>query len=131
MFLCKSGAETGMTARVASIGIVVSVKQFEDIFESYYDCRKHKRNRSGAMQFEVDLEKNLVDLWEEINNGTWSPRQSTVFIVDKPVKREIFAAVQKRRALFRDFYQTRTHRYQPPDIPQFQDIACQIQRARL
>jgi hypothetical protein len=33
----------------------------EDIFEAYYDCRKHNRNRSGALQFEVDLEKKLID----------------------------------------------------------------------
>ena len=64
----------------------------EDIFEAYYECRKHKRRRTGALQFEVDLEHNLVELWEEINAGTWEPRPSTVFIVDKPVTREIFAA---------------------------------------
>ena len=64
----------------------------EDIFEAYYECRKHKRNRPGSLQFEIDLEKNLVELWEEINSGTWEPRRSTVFIVDKPVTREIFAA---------------------------------------
>jgi retron-type reverse transcriptase len=64
----------------------------EDIFAAYYECRKNKRNRSGALQFEIDLESNLVGLWEEINSGTWEPRPSTVFIVEKPVIREIFAA---------------------------------------
>jgi retron-type reverse transcriptase len=71
---------------------VQEIIPIEDIFEAYHDCRKHKRNRSGALQFEVDLEKNLVDLWEDINNNIWEPRPSTVFIVDKPVTREIFAA---------------------------------------
>jgi len=64
----------------------------EDIFAAYYECRKNKRNKTGALQFEVDLEKNLVGLWEKINSGTWQPRSSTVFIVEKPVTREIFAA---------------------------------------
>src|SRR5215469_8010526 len=64
----------------------------EDIFSAYYECRKNKRNKTGALQFEVELEKNLIELWEEINSGTWQPRPSTVFIVDKPVIREIFAA---------------------------------------
>jgi retron-type reverse transcriptase len=71
----------------------------EEIFQAYYECRKHKRNRSGAMQFEVDLEKNLVDLWQEINNGTWEPKPSTVFIVHKPVTREIFAAAFRDRII--------------------------------
>ena len=64
----------------------------EDIFNAYYKCRKNKKNKAGALRFELDLEKNLVELWEEINSGTWEPRSSTVFIVDKPVIREIFAA---------------------------------------
>jgi hypothetical protein len=29
----------------------------EDIFTAYYECRKNKRNKTGALQFEVDLEK--------------------------------------------------------------------------
>jgi retron-type reverse transcriptase len=69
----------------------------EDIFEAYHACRKHKRNKSGALQFEVDLEHNLIELWQEINSGVWTPRPSTVFIVDKPVKREIFAAAFRDR----------------------------------
>jgi hypothetical protein len=69
----------------------------EDIFEAYYECRKHKRKRSGAMQFEVDLEKNLVELWQEINAGTWEPRLSTVFIVNKPVTRKIWACACIRK----------------------------------
>jgi retron-type reverse transcriptase len=71
----------------------------EDIFAAYYECRKHKRKRSGALQFEVDLEKNLVELWQEINSGTWEPRPSTVFIVNKPVTREIFAASFRDRII--------------------------------
>jgi len=69
----------------------------EDIFAAYYECRKNKRNKIGALQFEVDLEKNLVELWEEINSGKWEPRPSTVFIVEKPVTREIFAAAFRDR----------------------------------
>ena len=38
------------------------------------------------------MEKNLIELWEDINTGIWEPRPSTVFIVNKPVVREIFAA---------------------------------------
>ncbi|MBR6198703.1 MAG: hypothetical protein IKQ61_00415, partial [Spirochaetales bacterium] len=64
----------------------------EDIFEAYYDCRRHKRNKLGAMRFEVDLESNLIRLWHDLRDGTYRISPSTVFIVDKPVKREIFAA---------------------------------------
>ncbi|MEI7736925.1 MAG: reverse transcriptase/maturase family protein [Ferruginibacter sp.] len=63
-----------------------------ELFEAYYSCRSNKRNTMNAVAFEVDYESNLVQLWEEINNGTYQPGRSIAFIVDKPVTREIFAA---------------------------------------
>jgi len=64
----------------------------DDLFEAYADCRINKRNTMNALAFELDYEQNLVTLWEEINLRTYSPGRSIAFIVDKPVKREIFAA---------------------------------------
>ena len=64
----------------------------DDLFEAYADCRINKRNTMNALAFELDYEQNLVTLWEEINLRTDSPGRSIAFIVDKPVKREIFAA---------------------------------------
>jgi len=64
----------------------------EDIFLAYYDCRKNKRKKPGAREFEIDLEADLIRLWEDINKGNWQPGCSTVFIVKDPVVREIFAA---------------------------------------
>jgi len=63
-----------------------------DIFYAYHECRKHKRNKTGAIEFEIDLEKNLVELWTDIVTGVYEPQPSTVFIVEEPVVREIFAA---------------------------------------
>ena len=63
-----------------------------EIFKAYQSCRRHKRSTTNALAFELDYEYNLVALWEEINNGTYHPGKSIAFIVDKPVKREIFAA---------------------------------------
>ena len=64
----------------------------EDVFSAYYDCRKHKRNKTGALNFEVDLENNLIQLWNDLRTKNYKILPSTVFIVEKPVKREIFAA---------------------------------------
>ena len=66
--------------------------ELADLFEAYADCRINKRNTMNALAFELDYEQNLVTLWEEINLRTYSPGRSIAFIVDKPVKREIFAA---------------------------------------
>ncbi len=64
----------------------------EDIFEAYFDCRKHKRKTVNALAFEADYETRLIELWKEINAGTYQPGRSVAFIVNKPVKREVFAA---------------------------------------
>lgn len=63
----------------------------EDVFSAYYDCRKHKRNKSGALRFEVDLESSLIQLWQDLQTDTYKISPSTVFIIET-VKREVFAA---------------------------------------
>jgi retron-type reverse transcriptase len=64
----------------------------EDLFRAYYDCRRHKRKTANALKFEMNCEENLIRLRDEINSGTYVIGRSVAFIVDKPVKREIFAA---------------------------------------
>lgn len=64
----------------------------EDVFEAYFECRKKKRNTCNALAFESDYERRCVELWREINAGTYRPSRSIAFIINKPVKREIFAA---------------------------------------
>jgi RNA-directed DNA polymerase len=63
-----------------------------DLFEAYADCRRNKRNTMNALSFELDYERELIRLWEDINAGSYFPGRSIAFIVSKPVKREIFAA---------------------------------------
>ena len=64
----------------------------EDVFEAYYDCRKNKRNTENAVQFEMEYEKNLFQLYKELIYGDYRIGRSTAFIVTRPVKREVFAA---------------------------------------
>jgi len=66
--------------------------ELADLFEAYADCRTNKRNTMNALSFELDYEQELITLWEEINTGAYTPGRSIAFIVNQPVKREIFAA---------------------------------------
>ena len=66
--------------------------KLKELFEAYFECRKNKRNTANALAFEIDYENSLVQLSEEINSGTYKIGRSIGFIVEKPVKREIFAA---------------------------------------
>lgn len=74
---------------------VVSIMSDEllfDLFQAYFNARKNKRNTVNALKFELNFESNLFDLHDEIVEDRYNPRPSICFIVDKPVKREIFAA---------------------------------------
>lgn len=64
----------------------------EAIFEAYFSCRSNKRNTINALAFELDYESNLIQLWKDLNDGSYQPGKSIAFIVHKPVQREIFAA---------------------------------------
>ena len=71
----------------------------EEVFEAYFSCRSNKRNTINALAFELDYESNLIQLWKELNDGSYQPGKSIAFIVHKPVKREIFAADFKDRVV--------------------------------
>lgn len=77
----------------------MSTKIFEDLYVSYLEARKNKSKKGEVMMFEVDLEKNLYELYEDLLNKTYVPNPSKVFIVENPVKREIFAAQFKDRVV--------------------------------
>ncbi|MBM3435246.1 MAG: hypothetical protein FJY07_03390 [Bacteroidetes bacterium] len=64
----------------------------EELFAAYFECRKNKRNTINALLFEKNFEKNLFHLKDEIISGCYQPGRCIAFIVNKPVKREIFAA---------------------------------------
>ena len=59
---------------------------------AYAEARKNKRNTQNQIAFEIEQEKNLQNLVKSIFNRTYSPKPSIAFIVNHPVKREIFAA---------------------------------------
>ena len=66
-------------------------KLLYDLFQSYYDARKNKRNTLNQLDFEFNLETNLIELYEELINWTYEVWKSIYFIQNYPVKREIFA----------------------------------------
>ena len=76
----------------------------EEVIEAYYDCRHNKRNTMNQLKFELDYERELIDLWQELNEHRYKPRRSIAFIVDHPVKREIFAADFRDRVVHHLIY---------------------------
>ena len=70
-----------------------------DVFEAYRRCRRSKRRSASALAFEVDHEANLVALWRDMNTGMYRPEPASAFIVQHPVRREVFAATFRDRVV--------------------------------
>jgi len=62
------------------------------LFEAYYRAREGKRNTRNQLKFEIDFEHNLLQLANEIQQRRYVPKPCIAFVVNRPVKREIFAA---------------------------------------
>jgi len=75
-----------------------------DIFQAYYDCRKAKRNTWSAIEFEQNLERNLMDLYYELKDQSYQPGQSIMFVVTKPKAREVWAANFRDRVVHHVLY---------------------------
>lgn len=65
---------------------------FEDIYTSYKECRKNKRNTHNALAFEVDLMQNLWQLHDDLNQNRYTIGKSICFLTSTPKLREVFAA---------------------------------------
>jgi len=93
-----------------------------DLFKAYYSCRKNKRNTINAVVFELNLEENLIALKTEIENGSYKPSSSIAFIIDKPVKREIFAASFRDRVVHHLLIQKMNAVFEPHFV--YDSYAC-------
>lgn len=76
----------------------------EDVFFAYYDCRRQKRNSWSALKFEEHLEKNLIQLHQELVDRTWTPERLSCFVITFPKPREIWASDFRDRVVQCVFY---------------------------
>jgi retron-type reverse transcriptase len=68
-----------------------------DLYQAFYDAKRHKSKRSYVRKWESDLKRNMDELCDELYYRLYKPLPSKCFIVDYPKKREIFAAVFRDR----------------------------------
>jgi len=77
---------------------------FYELVKAYFDCRRTKRNTASALAFELDLERNLYALYEELKEGSYKPGPSICFIITRPKVREVWAAQFRDRIVHHLLY---------------------------
>ena len=65
---------------------------FDEVCEAYLECRRTKRHTEAALEYEEAHELNNLQLWKELNSGTYKIGASIGFCVPRPTVREVFAA---------------------------------------
>ncbi len=92
----------------------------ELLVQAYFDCRRHKRNTTSALQFEQNLECNLVALHEELVAGAYLPGKTICFAISQPKPREVWAAAFRDRIVHHLLY----NYVAPHFIPRFVADSC-------
>jgi retron-type reverse transcriptase len=95
---------TRITSSVPVLSADHDKPTFEELVQAYFDCRKRKRNTSSALAFEQNLERNLTQLYDELQTNTYQPGKSICFVITRPKPREVWAAAFKDRIVHHLFY---------------------------
>jgi len=76
----------------------------DELLCAYYDCRRRKRTTINALRFEANLERNIMDLYRELVDGSYRPGTSICFVVTRPKPREVWAADFRDRVVHHLLY---------------------------
>jgi retron-type reverse transcriptase len=69
------------------------------VYRAYLACRRNKRNKPSALDFEQNHEEHLVALVDELRERRYQPSTSVCFYTSKPKAREVFAAAFRDRVV--------------------------------
>lgn len=70
---------------------------YSKLYEAYLICKRGKTSRLDVILFSLDLEKNLIDILNDLKNETYTFSNYKLFYVYEPKKRKILAATFKDR----------------------------------
>ena len=63
----------------------------EALRHAFHMAARHKHSKRGCFNFEKHLASNLDALYQELSDGSYSPRQYYTFVVHEPKRRTIYA----------------------------------------
>lgn len=79
-----------------------------DLYAAFACAKQHKASKPYVIRFRKHLDENLRKLCDELWERKYKPEPSSCFIVERPKKREVFAA-QFRDRVIHHLYYNNTH----------------------
>lgn len=75
-----------------------------DLYAAFLCAKRHKSNKPYVLRFESHLKENLTELRDTLWNRSYEPAPSSCFIIERPKKREVFAAHFRDRIVHHLYY---------------------------
>lgn len=75
-----------------------------DLYVAFLCAKRHKGNQPYVIRFEKHLMENLTELRDALWDRTYKPSPSSCFIIERPKKREVFAAQFRDRVVHHLYY---------------------------
>ena len=75
-----------------------------DLYAAYHMAKRHKQSKHYVRVFERRLDANLQEICDSLYERHYQPEPSSCFIVDRPKKREVFAAQFSDRVVHHLYY---------------------------
>lgn len=79
-----------------------------DLYAAFICAKRHKAKKPYVLHFERNLKKNIESLCDDLWTRRYKPEPSTCFVIQRPKKREVFAA-QFRDRIVHHLYYNYTH----------------------
>lgn len=79
-----------------------------DLYAAFICAKRHKAKKPYVLHFERNLKENIESLCDDLWTRRYKPEPSTCFVIQKPKKREVFAA-QFRDRIVHHLYYNYTH----------------------
>lgn len=76
---------------------------FKNLYFAWKDARRGKLSKQQVIEFDNNLEENLVALYDELSAGTYQPGEYTNFFIHERKRRKISAAPFRDRVVHHTF----------------------------
>lgn len=102
---------------------------YQKLYKAYLSARRQKKNKKEVIRFHLDHSRHLYNLYQDIIHQQYTPQPSKVFIVRKPVDREIFAPTFRDRIVHHLIYHYLYERLDKRFI--YDSYSCRVGRGTL
>lgn len=75
-----------------------------DLYAAFACAKRHKASKAYVLHFRKHIDSNLRRLCDDLWNRSYKPEPSSCFIVERPKKREVFAAQFRDRVVHHLYY---------------------------